>query len=69
MGKLLPTKGYTAHSLPVVTSGDSSAPDRLLHAIAVTIISAQGAEDWPRMSKDDVPKKLAVRIAEALGDA
>ena len=32
----------------------------------VTLISATGAEDWPRMGKDQVAKKLAARIAEAL---
>ncbi|WP_368185098.1 bifunctional phosphopantothenoylcysteine decarboxylase/phosphopantothenate--cysteine ligase CoaBC [Aestuariibius sp. HNIBRBA575] len=32
----------------------------------VTLIHADGAEDWPRMTKDDVARKLAVRIAEAL---
>jgi phosphopantothenoylcysteine decarboxylase / phosphopantothenate---cysteine ligase len=33
---------------------------------AVTLISDAGAEDWPRMGKDQVAKKLAARIAEAL---
>ena len=33
---------------------------------AVTLITAEGAEDWPRMSKDEVAAKLARRIAEAL---
>lgn len=33
---------------------------------AVTLISADGAEDWPRMSKDQVAARLAARIAEAL---
>ena len=33
---------------------------------AVTLISAEGAETWPRMSKDQVARRLAVRIAEAL---
>lgn len=32
----------------------------------VTLISAQGAEDWPRMSKEQVAAKLAAKIAEAL---
>lgn len=32
----------------------------------VTLISATGAEDWPRMGKDQVAQKLAARIAEAL---
>lgn len=33
---------------------------------AVTLISDDGAEDWPRMGKDQVAKQLAARIAEAL---
>ena len=36
---------------------------------AVTVIDADGAESWPRMSKDEVAMKLAQRIADALGDA
>ncbi len=35
---------------------------------AVTLISGEGAEDWPRMDKDEVARKLAAKIAEALGD-
>jgi phosphopantothenoylcysteine decarboxylase/phosphopantothenate--cysteine ligase len=33
---------------------------------AVTLISDAGAEAWPRMAKDEVARKLAARIAEAL---
>lgn len=33
---------------------------------AITLISEEGAEDWPRMRKDAVATKLAARIAEAL---
>ncbi len=33
---------------------------------AVVLISADGAEAWPRMSKAEVARKLATRIAEAL---
>ena len=33
---------------------------------AVTLISATGAESWPRMGKDQVARQLAQRIAEAL---
>jgi phosphopantothenoylcysteine decarboxylase / phosphopantothenate---cysteine ligase len=33
---------------------------------AITLISAAGAEPWPRMGKDEVARKLAARIAEAL---
>ena len=33
---------------------------------AVTVISANGAESWPRMGKDAVATRLAARIAEAL---
>ncbi len=34
---------------------------------AVTLISAEGPEAWARMSKEMVGRKLAARIAEALG--
>ncbi|MCK0137673.1 bifunctional phosphopantothenoylcysteine decarboxylase/phosphopantothenate--cysteine ligase CoaBC [Aliiroseovarius sp. F47248L] len=34
---------------------------------AVTLISDQGAEDWPRMGKDDVARQLAARIADVIG--
>ncbi|MFN3275872.1 MAG: bifunctional phosphopantothenoylcysteine decarboxylase/phosphopantothenate--cysteine ligase CoaBC [Paracoccus sp. (in: a-proteobacteria)] len=33
---------------------------------AVTLITADGAEDWPRMSKTEVAARLAARIAQAL---
>jgi len=33
---------------------------------AVTLITADGAEDWPRLRKDEVARRLAARIAEAL---
>ena len=33
---------------------------------AVTLISDAGAEEWPRMSKVEVAKKLASRVAEAI---
>ncbi|QFT45701.1 Coenzyme A biosynthesis bifunctional protein CoaBC [Roseivivax sp. THAF40] len=33
---------------------------------AVTLITAGGAESWPRMGKDQVAARLAARIAEAL---
>ncbi|MBL9053929.1 MAG: bifunctional phosphopantothenoylcysteine decarboxylase/phosphopantothenate--cysteine ligase CoaBC [Tabrizicola sp.] len=33
---------------------------------AVTLITAAGADSWPRMSKDEVARRLATRIAEAL---
>ncbi len=33
---------------------------------AVILISEQGAEEWPRMGKDDVAKRLATKIAGAL---
>ena len=32
----------------------------------VLLISAEGSEDWPRMSKDQVAQRLAAKIAEAL---
>ena len=34
---------------------------------AVTLITSSGAEDWPRLPKDEVARRLAARIAEALG--
>ena len=33
---------------------------------AVTVISAKGADAWPRMGKDEVARKLAARVAEVL---
>jgi phosphopantothenoylcysteine decarboxylase/phosphopantothenate--cysteine ligase len=33
---------------------------------AVTLITADGAEPWPRMSKTETARRLALRIAEAL---
>jgi len=33
---------------------------------AVTLVTAEGAEEWPRASKDEVARRLAARIAEAL---
>ena len=33
---------------------------------AVTLISAEGAEPWPRMSKQETARRLAARIAEAV---
>lgn len=33
---------------------------------AVTLITADGAEEWPRMSKAEVSSRIAARIAEAL---
>ena len=38
-----------------------------LYAKIVTLISEEGAEDWPRMGKDQVAARLAAKIAEALG--
>jgi phosphopantothenoylcysteine decarboxylase/phosphopantothenate--cysteine ligase len=32
----------------------------------ITLISKTGAEAWPRMSKEDVAKQLAERVAKAL---
>ncbi|MDA5558416.1 bifunctional phosphopantothenoylcysteine decarboxylase/phosphopantothenate--cysteine ligase CoaBC [Shimia sp. MMG029] len=34
---------------------------------AVTLISNEGSEAWPRMGKTEVAEKLAVRLADALG--
>ncbi|MBT8409901.1 MAG: bifunctional phosphopantothenoylcysteine decarboxylase/phosphopantothenate synthase, partial [Alphaproteobacteria bacterium] len=33
---------------------------------AVTVIDADGAESWPRASKQQVARRLAQRIADAL---
>jgi phosphopantothenoylcysteine decarboxylase/phosphopantothenate--cysteine ligase len=33
---------------------------------AVVLISEEGTETWPRMGKDEVARRLAARIAEAL---
>ena len=33
---------------------------------AVTLITEEGAESWPRMGKDQVARQLAERIAQAL---
>ncbi|GAB1362018.1 bifunctional phosphopantothenoylcysteine decarboxylase/phosphopantothenate--cysteine ligase CoaBC [Rhodobacter sp.] len=33
---------------------------------AVVIINAEGAESWPRMGKDEVARRLAAKIADAL---
>ncbi len=35
---------------------------------AVTLITEAGAEDWPRMGKDEVARKLAQRMASTLAD-
>ncbi|MDD9978008.1 MAG: bifunctional phosphopantothenoylcysteine decarboxylase/phosphopantothenate synthase, partial [Boseongicola sp.] len=34
---------------------------------AVTIIDKDGSDAWPRMTKEQVARKLAARISEALG--
>ena len=34
---------------------------------AVTLITAAGVEEWPRLPKDEVARRLARKIAEALG--
>ena len=33
----------------------------------VTLITADGTEDWPRMGKDAVAARLAQKVADALG--
>ena len=33
---------------------------------AVTLMTAQGAESWPRLPKVEVARRLALRIADAL---
>ena len=44
-------------------SGDVMGGDRN----RVHLISAEGVEDWPEGSKDEVARRLVARIAEALG--
>jgi len=44
-------------------SGDVMGGD----ANTVHIITAEGAEDWPRLSKAEVATRLAARVAQALG--
>jgi len=34
---------------------------------AVVLITAEGAEEWPRMGKDEVARRLAARIAQDIG--
>ena len=34
----------------------------------VTLITPDGAEDWPRMGKDEVARRLAQKIADTLAD-
>lgn len=34
---------------------------------AVVLITGEGTEDWPRMGKDQVAQRLALRLADALG--
>ena len=34
---------------------------------AIHLVTAQGVEDWPRLRKDDVARRLAARIAAAFG--
>ena len=45
-------------------SGTFGGADNTIH-----LISADGVEDWPRMSKEDVADRLAERVAAFLGAA
>jgi phosphopantothenoylcysteine decarboxylase/phosphopantothenate--cysteine ligase len=45
-------------------SGTFGGADNTIH-----LISADGVEDWPRMSKEDVAERLAERIVATLGTA
>ena len=45
-------------------SGTFGGADNTIH-----LVSAEGVEDWPRLSKDAVAERLAGRIAAALGTA
>jgi len=33
----------------------------------VTLITEQGTDTWPRMTKDDTARALAARMADAMG--
>ena len=35
----------------------------------VHLVSADGVDDWPRLSKDEVARRLVARVAEALAKA
>jgi phosphopantothenoylcysteine decarboxylase/phosphopantothenate--cysteine ligase len=37
------------------------------HRNRVHLITADGVEDWPEESKEEVARRLVVRVAEALG--
>ena len=45
-------------------TGTFGGNDNTIH-----LVSADGVEDWPRMSKADVANRLATRVAETLGAA
>ena len=45
-------------------SGTFGGADNTIH-----LISADGVEDWPRMSKEDVAERLAERVSATLGSA
>lgn len=45
-------------------SGTFGGADNTIH-----LVSADGVEDWPRMSKEDVAERLAERVAASLGTA
>ena len=34
----------------------------------IALISRDGSERWPRMGKDEVARRLALKIAETVGD-
>jgi phosphopantothenoylcysteine decarboxylase/phosphopantothenate--cysteine ligase len=45
-------------------SGTFGGADNTIH-----LVSADGVENWPRMSKEDVAEQLAERVAASLGTA
>ena len=65
---------FLGHTDGAHTVVDSARPEATLRHLEtapgaendVVIIDAEGSEDWPRMSKDMVARKLAERIAQAL---
>ena len=52
-------------SLPLYTRMGPAEVQRVIDAVRA-LLTAEGAETWPRMSKDQVAMRLAAKIAEAL---
>ncbi|MGY6412284.1 MAG: bifunctional phosphopantothenoylcysteine decarboxylase/phosphopantothenate--cysteine ligase CoaBC [Alkalilacustris sp.] len=54
-----------------IVANDVSAGTGIMGGVenAVTLITGDGVETWPRLHKDEVARRLAQRVAEALGPA